>query len=291
MNRVVVTGAGGRLGTALVRRPGGYSVLALDRQALDLTEPGRIAERLEHEPFDALINCAAITNVDYCEGHPDQARRVNAEAVAELATLCSAKGARLIHISTDYVFAGDRPGLLRESDPAEPRSVYGRSKREGELAALADPRHIVARVSWVFGPERPSFLDMLVERATREDRVSAVADKFSSPAYTADLACWIDALLRPGIPGGVVHLCNPGITSWCEYGQFALDRVREAGIPLRAAAVEPLRLADMTVFVAERPVHTAMDTARFTDWTGIEPRPWQEAVAAYVTDHLVPRLR
>jgi dTDP-4-dehydrorhamnose reductase len=292
MTRIVITGAGGRMGAALVRHFAARGpVLALGRAEANLADPAALRERLAGEQFSTLINCAALTNVDRCETHPQEAQTVNADAVGVLAEVCAGKNARLLQISTDYVFAGNRPGTVREEDPAEPRSVYGRSKRAGELLALAHPRNVVARVSWVFGPDRPSFLDMAIGRALAEERVEAIGDKYSSPSYAIDLASWIEALLGSRAPGGLVHLCNAGVCSWKDYAQFALDELARAGVALRTHTVIPTRVADMRAFVAERPVHTALDTARFTAWTGIAPRPWTEAVAAYLHDHVIPRLR
>jgi len=131
---------------------------------------------------------------------------------------------------------------------------------------------------------------MAIRRALSEERVEAIGDKYSSPSYTRDLGQWIGALLDSRVPGGVVHLCNAGVCSWQAYAQFALDELRRAGVALRTATVIPTRLCDMSSFVAERPIHTAMDTARFTGWTGITPRAWTEAVSEYLREHVIPGL-
>jgi dTDP-4-dehydrorhamnose reductase len=139
--------------------------------------------------FDVLINAAAFTNVDLCERERDQALRINAEAPCVVAEICQDKNARLVHFSTDYVFDGEKREPYTESDPANPISVYGESKRAGEKFVLqTGDRHLIVRVSWVFGPDRPSFIDGIIRRARESNYVEAIADKFSTPTYTHDIA-------------------------------------------------------------------------------------------------------
>ncbi len=290
--RIAITGAGGRLGAALAKGwTGSHEVLAFPRAALDLGDPEALPAVLAPLEFDALVNCAALTNVDYCETRREEAFRVNAESAGVLGRICAEKGARCIHVSTDYVFGGETPGRRVESDPARPVSVYGESKLRGEdLVLKTSPGHLAVRVSWVFGPERPSFLDMIARRALEHDRAEAIGDKFSSPTYTADCVTWMEALLDPATGGGVMHLCNEGETTWREYGEYGLACLAEAGVPLKTAVVHPLKMAAMTNFVARRPVYTAMSADHFSRKTGLRPRPWREAVAAYVRDYLAAAL-
>ena len=235
--------------------------------------------------FGVLINCAAQTNVDRCETHPEEAFALNAEAPGVLAEVCERKGAKLVHISTDYVFDGEQAEPYSEDDPAKPISIYGESKRAGEQRVLAvSDRHLVARVSWVFGPDRPSFIDWAVQRAREHDHVEAVADKFSTPSYTVDLADMLQRLMRNANAAGVVHVTNSGRCSWHEYAQWAIDCCRAEGIPLMAETVGKATLADMKNFIARRPVHTTLSTAKYTALTGHTPRHWREAVADYVRD-------
>lgn len=286
--KVVITGAAGRLGAALCELYSQrHEVIALDRKGLDLALPQHCREVLDGVEFDALVNCAALTNVDYCETHEAESLRINAESVGEIAALCTERGARMVHISTDYVFDGEKQGAYTEEDAAEPISVYGLSKLRGEQALLAvSERHLAVRVSWVFGPHRPSFIDMLLKRALTEPEAAAIGDKFSTPAFTLDLAAWLEPLFDGRCSaGGVLHLCNSGATTWQEYGQKALDLALSKGVPLKANKVASLRLADMKNFVARRPVNSVMSVDKFATLTGITPRPWQEAVESYLFDH------
>ena len=233
--------------------------------------------------FDVLINAAAMTGVDQCETEPEAAHAVNAEAPATLAALCAAKGAKMVHISTDYVFDGVAPGLRQEDEATNPLGAYGKSKRAGELAVLgASPNNLVVRTSWVFGPDRPSFPDRILGMASDQDEVRAIADKWSSPCYSEDFAVWMRAVLADPSIAGVLHLCNSGPCSWQEYGQAVLDLAAGLGVPLRTTRVLPMSLTEMECFTAARPVHTALGTSRFTDLTGLIPRPWREALSEFL---------
>ncbi len=188
--KIVIVGAGGRLGAALLRRyREDFDVIGFDHAQLDLGNLEQLRATLSQRDFDVLINSAAQTNVDRCETHQDEAVLLNAEAPHVLAQICKERDAKMIHVSTDYVFDGEKREPYTEEDPAEPISVYGESKREGERRVLvASDQHLVLRVSWVFGPDRPSFIDNILKRARENEEVAAVADKFSTPTYTKDVA-------------------------------------------------------------------------------------------------------
>ena len=293
MAGTVIVGSGGRLGAALLREwsRAGEEVVGLSRSELDLADADQLRNRLGGMQFDVLVNCAAQTNVDRCETNAEEAFAINRDAVRVLAEICSARGARCIHISTDYVFDGEKTTPYVEEDPARPISQYGASKHEGEEVLLAvDPAHLAVRVSWVFGPDRPSFVDQVVQRALTNETAEAIGDKWAVPTYTLDVAELLRPFLRAKREGGLLHLCNGGSCTWQEYGQFALDCAASAGLPLQARTVGPLKMAELKAFIARRPVHTVMSTAKLTRITGAQPRSWQEAVQEYVATHLVPRL-
>ena len=211
---IVIIGAGGRLGAALMREyRRKFDVIGFDRAQLNLSNRDQIRERIEAASFDVLINTAAFTNVDLCETDRDRAFYINAEAPHVLAEICRDKDAKLIHFSTDYVFDGRKRKPYTEEDEANPISVYGESKRAGEENVLAvKGRHLVVRVSWVFGPDRPSFIDGLIKRAQENEHVDAIADKFSSPTYTHDVAEMLPRFFNVGPvagddgPGGAVSV-------------------------------------------------------------------------------------
>ena len=287
--RIVITGAGGRLGAALVRewKNAGEQVAGFARTDLDLSKPEQLHAVLGPLDFDVLVNCAAQTNVDRCESHPDEAMQINAHAVRTLAEICKAKGARCIHISTDYVFDGARRTPYTEEDDVVPISRYGESKRAGEIALLeVSDRNLVVRVSWVFGPDRPSFVDQMLERARNNEKVEAVCDKVAVPTYTIDAAHLMQPLLFEVPAGGVVHLCNGGECTWQAYAQHAVDCADAAGMTLKARTVGALRMADLKAFVAKRSPYSAMSTEKLTRLTGQRPRHWHEALREYIETYV-----
>lgn len=286
--KVLILGSNGRLGSALVRcwqkRPD-TEVVALTRAEVDLSDPEKALAGLASHSFgagDVVVNCAAATDVDGCERDPESAHRINAEAPGRIALLCAERRARLIHLGTDYVFDGSLERPYTEEDEAKPLSHYGVTKLEGDRAVLAaSPDHCVVRVSWVFGPDKPSFVDAIVRRAITAPGAAAVHDKTSSPTYTEDAARWLAEFLKPSFPGGIYHLCNGGTCSWRDYGEYALECAKANGIPVLTTTVAPLKLSDMKAFIAVRPPKTALDTGKFSRVTGITPRTWREAVAEY----------
>ncbi|MDP9291137.1 MAG: dTDP-4-dehydrorhamnose reductase [Verrucomicrobiota bacterium] len=292
MKRLVVVGAAGRLGAALCRSyAADFGVVGLGRNEIDLFSEDQIRAALDPLSFDLLINCAALTNVDYCETHAEEAHRINGDAVKTLAEICREKSARLIHTSTDYVFDGETTKPYREDDAANPVNVYGESKRAGEIAALGvSSENLVARVSWVFGPDRPSFVDAILKKSLETESVEAIDDKFSAPAFTLDLAKSFRSLMLKPNEGGVMHVCNSGECSWREYGQFAIDCAVKAGLPVKARTVAGVKMSQMASFVARRPRYTVLSTVRL-EGVGEKPRPWQSAVQDYVTNYFAPRSR
>jgi dTDP-4-dehydrorhamnose reductase len=287
-NKVVILGAGGRLGAALVREYArDYEVVGFNHAQLDLGDPEQLRSTLGSFDFDALINAAAQTNVDRCETHSEEAFLLNAEAPRELAAICRAKEARFIHISTDYVFDGAKRQPYTEEDEARPISVYGESKREGERRALeANDRALIVRVSWVFGPDRPSFIDAILKKAREEEEISAVADKYATPTYTLDICALLKVLLTDRQAGGLLHVANSGECSWQEYAQCAVDCCHAEGIPIKAKKVGAVSLVEMKNFIARRPVYSVLSSGRYERVTGQRPRPWRDAVAEYVRDYV-----
>jgi dTDP-4-dehydrorhamnose reductase len=280
--RIVILGAGGRLGSALMRAyRDKFEIVGFDHQDLDLSNAKEIRESVEPLDFDLLINAAAFTHVDLSESKRDEAFAINAEAPRVLAEICRDKNAKLVHISTDYVFDGEKRAPYVEDDAAKPISAYGESKRAGEKFVLqASDRHLVIRVSWVFGPDRPSFVDAMIKRAGEDEKIEAVADKWSTPTYTADIAEMLPRVFD--VDAGILHLTNSGECTWQEYAQHALDCCRAAGLPLKAKAVGALKLADVKNWVARRPVHSVLSTAKYQALTGVAPRSWRDAVADYI---------
>jgi dTDP-4-dehydrorhamnose reductase len=283
--KIVILGAGGRLGAALLREyRDKFEVTAFDRTQLDLSDLRGVREKLRETEFDVLINAAGFTKVDLCETQPDRAFLINAEAPRALADICGEKSARLIHFSTDYVFDGRKREPYAEEDEAAPISIYGESKLAGEKNVLAaHNRNLVARVSWVFGPDRLSFIDAMIKGAQESERLDAIADKISAPTYTHDIARMLPHFFDRDAESGILHFANAGQCSWQEYAQWALDCCHDAGLPLRVRTVGAGKLENMGSWIARRPVYSVLSAAKYTKLTGISPRTWREAVSDYIT--------
>jgi len=283
--KIVILGTGGRLGAALMREyRERYDPAGFNHAQLDLANLDEVRGTLGGMNFDVLINAAGFTNVDACETARDRAFLINAEAPGILAEICNEKDAKLIHFSTDYVFDGEKRSPYTEEDRANPISGYGESKLAGEKNVLAAADgHLVVRVSWVFGPDRPSFVDAMIKRAQQDEKLGAISDKFSTPTYTHDIADMLPQFFDRGVARGILHFANAGKCTWQEYAQWALDCCRDAGIPLKARTVGALKLSDMTNWVARRPVYSVLSAAKYVELTGRASRAWREAVADYIT--------
>lgn len=290
MAKIIVLGAGGRLGASLARdyAAAGHDVIAWGRGEADLGNPSHVAGKIRGAGADAVINCAAMTNVDECETEFARARLVNAEAPGAIAQAATQICARMIHISTDYVFPGNTDRPCAEDADAAPISIYGETKFAGEQAILGEGnQHAVVRVSWVFGPDRDSFVDKALQTALRGEQVRAVADKWSSPSYTRDIGESLRALLNPDAPGGIYHICNSGRCTWRDWAAEALDVAKKAGLLASGIEVEPIKLSDISAMIAKRPVHTVMSCQRIEALQGKPMRPWQQAVAEYIQNRYI----
>jgi dTDP-4-dehydrorhamnose reductase len=285
--KVVVVGSGGRLGKSLAGfLEKNHQVIGFDHKQLDLGSPASIEDALRVLDYDHLFLTGALTAVDYCETHVEEAFAVNAAAPGKIAEISAAMGAHVTYISTDMVFDGEKEAPYEEADEPLPISVYGASKLEGErLVMAASAGNLVARVSWVFGPGRPAFPEWIIGQACAREDLTLPGNKLGSPTGTLDLIEWLDALVfrqASGPASGIFHLCNSEPCYWRDWGQFCIDTAREAGFPVIAGEIRGIPVDSVAAFVARRPVNSAMSTDRFTAETGIRPRSWQEAVREHV---------
>jgi dTDP-4-dehydrorhamnose reductase len=279
--RLLVTGAAGMLGSDLARaaKRAGHEPIPLDRSALDITDPQAVALAFSRERPDAAVNCAAWTDVDGAESHPEQAHAVNAAGAGNVARAAAEAGVRLVHVSTDYVFDGEAPsdaaGTPRaylESDPTAPRSVYGESKLGGEREVLAaSPRHTVVRSSWLFGLDGPNFVATMLRLAGERDAVQVVEDQTGCPTWTGHLAPALIGLLERDVEG-LAHLAGAGHISW---NGFAKEIFRQAELNCR---VEPATSAEMAR-PAPRPAWSALESER---GDVLPLPPWQDGLAGYL---------
>ena len=276
--RMVITGAGGQVGRFLAGEAAlrGYEVHALTRRDCDITDA---AAALRHvRAGDLVVNCAALTNVDDAESDPVGAHAINAVGPANLADACARVGARLVHLSTDYVFSGDDARPYEVGDRTGPLSVYGRSKLDGELAvhAVLPDAHVV-RTSWVYtGGSGTDFVAVMRRLAGTDRVIDVVDDQTGSPTYAKDLVAALLQIAGGGVDAPVLHVTNAGSASRFEQARAVFeevgadpDRVRPVGT---AAVPRPAR----------RPVFSALSMADSVR-AGMAPlRPWREALAEAV---------
>ncbi len=277
--RVVVTGSRGMLGTDLMRVFDGSGALwGLDIEELDIADAGRCSEQICALKPDVIINSAALTAVDYCESHQEQAFRVNAEGARNLAAAAVRAGALLAHYSTDYVFDGLKEGPYTEDDPPAPRSVYGRSKLRGEeWIREACPEHLILRTAWLFGHNGKNFIRTILSAAREGRPLRVVHDQRGSPTFTRDLAAWTALMIKAGCRG-TFHVTNSGACTWYE---LAARVVEWAGIP--GAAVTPVTTEEYPL-PAPRPANSVLSNARLAGAGLPLMRPWHEAVQEYLRD-------
>jgi dTDP-4-dehydrorhamnose reductase len=271
--RVLVTGAGGQVGSEVAAHLIHHDTVALDRSQLDVCDRHRVEQTLGSVLPDAVVNCAAWTDVDGCESDPERAFRANALAVRHLAVACSRIGAHLVHVSTDYVFPGDKDGPYLEWDRTDPRSVYGHSKLGGELELAAHARSwAIARTSWVFGRRGRNFVDTILARARDGAPLQVVTDQRGCPTYAPDLA-GILALLTTGRHQGIFHVTNQGACTWHELARAALELV---GLDGTAVGETTSAALDRP---APRPANSVLADNALAASGLPRLRPWREALA------------
>lgn len=284
--RILLTGAAGMLGHDVLRagERAAHELVALDLPEIDITDESSVAQaliRVRGEPggLDAVVNCAAWTDVDGAETSADAARAVNAVGAGVLARAAADAGVPLVHISTDYVFDGvaplDEHGRARpyvESDRPAPRSVYGTTKLEGEREVLgASPRHVVVRTAWLYGVDGRNFVETMLRLAGEREAVQVVTDQVGSPTWGGHLAPALLGLLERGV-AGLVHMAGGGAVSW--HG-FTEEIFRQAEVDCRVDAATSEQFARP----APRPAWSALASER----DDVVPMPpWQDGLAGYL---------
>jgi dTDP-4-dehydrorhamnose reductase len=279
---VLITGGGGQLASDLEEQlRERCQVSAPTRGELDVTDQGALDDALERVEPAVVFNCAAFHNVEVCEREEDRAFEVNARAVKRLAERCADAGAALVHLSTNYVFAGDREAPYGEGDLPNPRSIYANSKLAGEHAALAYcPRALVVRASGLYGrhgsaSKGGNFVQRMIGRAREQGALKMVADQRLSPTYTADLAEGIIAAVDGGV-SGLLHVGNSGSCSWYE---FTLAIMEIAGIDVPVEPVQTVR----PMGGADRPLNGVLTSERALEAGPPSLRPWRAALEDYMT--------
>jgi dTDP-4-dehydrorhamnose reductase len=278
--KVFVTGARGLVGSELCPLLGkaGFEVMARDLEDADVTRPRSLNASVREAAPGWIVNLAAWTRVDDCETNRDRAFAANAVGAGNVARIAAKLGARLLHVSTDYVFDGTKKAPYREDDAPHPLSVYGESKLAGEKAVaerMPADRLLVVRGQSLYGALGKSFPDAVLERLQSPGPVDVVADQTVAPTWARDFAAGLVALMRREA-GGVVHLSASGSCTWFECAR-AVAELSGAG----AARIVPSTAAKVAR-PAPRPPYSVFSLARFAELTGRRPRPWREQLEGYL---------
>jgi dTDP-4-dehydrorhamnose reductase len=286
--KVLVTGSSGQLARSMVERAaaqGGVEIVALGRPVLDLETPGSATRAIADIGPDIVINAAAFTAVDHAEDEAERAFRVNAAGAGEVAAAAREAGARIIQISTDYVFDGSGTGAYREDAPPRPLGVYGRSKLEGEeQVRAANPDHLILRTAWVYSPFGRNFVKTMLSLAAGPGPVKVVGDQHGNPSSALDLADGLLAVLErwsadPVGLGGTYHLAGTGTASWFDFARFIFEtRARSGGA---VPTLLPIRTRDWPTR-ALRPAYSVLDSGRFARDFGFVMPHWQPSAALVV---------
>lgn len=285
MKRVVVTGASGQLGRAIVEAFGaGCGVTALSRRDLDITDHAAVMRLIGGLRPDVVINCAAYNDVDGAEEHAAEALNVNAFAVCSLARAAAEAGATLVHYGTDFVFDGETTRPYREEDPPRPRSFYGSSKLIGEWFARDAPAHVVLRVESLFGgpaltaTSRRGSVDTIIDALAAGAEARVFTDRTVSPSYVVDVAAATWTLIERGVAPGLYHCVNTGYCTWRELGEEI------ARLLQRPPRLAPISVAEFPLR-APRPRFCALSNAKLRA-AGLNMPPWQDALARHLASRI-----
>ncbi len=275
--KVLITGGLGLLGVeiAAVFRDSA-ELRATDREDWDVTDPVACRKEVNRFRPDVVVHCAAYTAVDRAESEAEVARILNVEGTRNVARVCRERGVLLVTFGTDYVFDGasDRP--YREEDPANPLSVYGKTKWAAEEAIReGGGDHLLVRTQWLFGPAGKNFIRTILGKARREETLRIASDQVGCPTYSRDLAGAVRKLLQADARG-TVHFSSSGETSWFGLAEHVL---RRCGLP--ADLLSPALTRDLP-YPAPRPAYAVLSKEKYRAITGVSPRPWEEAVGEYL---------
>jgi dTDP-4-dehydrorhamnose reductase len=275
--RLLVLGSGGMLGRAVAggARRLGHDVVALGHADLDITDAANVARVVAAVGPGAVVNCAGFTDVDGAESDEAQALRVNGDGAGHVARAAAEAGARVVHVSTDYVFDGAKRAPWVESDPVGPLQAYGRTKLAGERAvAAASGEHAIVRTAWLFGAGGPNFVATMLRLGAERDELTVVTDQRGGPTWTGHLAPALVELAERRGDVGLFHAAGPGECSWYE---FAVEILHRASLRSRAVPTTSDRFARP----ARRPAYSVLGTEREP---GIVLPPWQEGLEAYLAE-------
>jgi dTDP-4-dehydrorhamnose reductase len=274
--KAMIVGASGLLGKALMRQWRGDEVVGLSSGDVDIRDAAKVREVVERDRPGWMVLAAAYTNVDDCESHPDLAFAVNRDGAVNVANAAKRTGARLVFLSSDYVFDGKKTSPYETGDARNPQSVYGRSKAEAEMRLLEVlPECCILRTSWLFGTGGKCFPETILKAATSRPALDVVNDQRGGPTYSVDLSRAIVELCRNQV-SGIVHVTNAGDCSWFE---FAREIVKGAGLATEVRPVSSQQVARP----APRPAYSVLSSKSLERY-GISLPAWQDALQRYLQE-------
>ena len=290
--KVIVIGANGQLGWEVCRRGAkqGFDIVPLDIPEFDITESSAVKKAVSRSGISVVINASAYTAVDKAESEPELTFAVNRDGPAYLASFCAKIGIPLIHVSTDYVFDGNKQGPYLETDPPSPLGVYGKSKAAGETEVRGLlQEHIILRTAWLYGIHGNNFVKTMLRLGKEKEVVRVVADQYGCPTYAADLA---DAIVKiasqvaekQDIIWGTYHYCGKGVTTWHGFAEAIFDLARER-CSLVVKEVVPITTEEYPT-PAKRPVYSVLDYSLCAKHFAVHPRAWQESLADMINQSL-----
>ncbi len=284
--KVLITGSNGQVGSCLVKQLQACQnteILAVDRNELDITSQSDVIKIVNEFKPHIIINAAAHTAVDKAEIETDLSYAINHDGPLYLAQAAESTGAALLHISTDYVFAGDKEGIYSETDTVKPQGVYGTSKLAGEKAVIDTcSRTIILRTAWVFGEDGNNFVKTMLRLAEQRDELGVVDDQFGGPTYAGDIAAALITIANDiMVQGnnfdhshyGIYHFSGLPHTSWCGFAQTIFEKAVEQKVLGEAPIVKGIKTEDYPT-LAKRPANSKLDTQKITETFGIQPSDW-----------------
>ncbi|MEK6725509.1 MAG: dTDP-4-dehydrorhamnose reductase [Deltaproteobacteria bacterium] len=284
--KLALIGANGML-ARMVRHvaPSIYDITSFDLPDFDITNRDLVLSAMMHLRPYVIVNCAAYTDVDRCETNEELALLVNGSGPGYLAEAALDTGATLVHISTDYVFTGDKTEPYSEDDPTGPLSSYGQSKLEGEKAIMSSglSRYFIIRTSWLYGPGGKNFVETILRLAGEREELRIVADQHGSPTYTEDLANAISSLLEiedAQRPYGIYHVSNSGSCSWYEFAVEIVRLARLNKLPIKVERIIPISTEDFPL-PAKRPSYSVFSKQKYETITGQIMPEWRESLIKY----------
>ncbi len=283
--RVLVTGSRGQVGHCLMQQVESlpWSLLAVDRDEMNICNRDAVLAEIHSFKPDVIINAAAHTAVDKAETDIEASYAINRDGPTFLAEAAQQVGAVLLHISSDYVFAGDKDGLYVETDPVAPQGVYGTSKLAGELAVAEQcSRYLILRTAWVFGEHGNNFVKTMLRLGAQRDSLGIVADQFGGPTYAGDIAAALLTMAKQALQPdfcawGIYHFAGDPHVSWCQFAQAIFQVAGEQGVLVRLPQVNGISTADYPT-PARRPANSRLDCRKIQRVFGIEPSDWLAAL-------------